>query len=78
MQNASKPAYWEIINNSLWKQQNIIEFIDETLSDLYLSENPDCLKAAENRLTAIEMLVDGLKGELRNIIPLIQNKRDEL
>lgn len=78
MPNTSEPAYWETINNSLWKQQNIIEFIDETLGDLYLSENPDCLKRMENRLTAIEVLIDSLKTELRHILPLVQHKREEL
>ena len=78
MSNISEPAYWEIINKSLWKQQNIIEFIDESIGDLYLDKNHDCLKRVENRLTAIDVLVDSLKAELHQILPLVQHKRDEL
>ncbi|WP_353573269.1 hypothetical protein [Candidatus Albibeggiatoa sp. nov. BB20] len=78
MQNTSEPAYWEIVNNSLWKQQNIIEFINETIGDLYIGENPEDLRRAETCLTAIDALVDSLKGELREILPLVHDKRDAL
>ena len=77
MQNSSNYPYWEIVDNSLWKQQNIIEFIDETIGDLYLGENPDDLKRIEVRLTAINALVDTLKEELCYILPLIQHERDK-
>ncbi|WP_353573059.1 hypothetical protein [Candidatus Albibeggiatoa sp. nov. BB20] len=78
MHNTSEPYYWDIINQSLWKQQNIIGFIDETLGDLYLNENPNDLQRVEIRLTAIAALIDNLKGELHHIIPLVQQKREEL
>ena len=78
MQDISKPAYWEVVNNSLWKQQNIIEFINEMIGDLYIGENPDDLKSAEVRLIAIDTLLDGLKGEMSHIIPLVQRERDAL
>ena len=76
MKNANNPAYWEIINDSLWKQQNIIEFIDETLGNLYLNKNPDNLQILEMRLIAIEALIDSIKDELRHIIPLVEKQRD--
>ncbi|MCV6637688.1 hypothetical protein [Candidatus Albibeggiatoa sp. nov. NOAA] len=77
MQNTPESPYWETINNSLWKQQHIIGFIDETLGDLYLTENSDDLKRLETRLTAIDALIDSLKTELNHIMPLVQQKRDE-
>jgi len=76
MENTNNPAYWEVINNSLWKQQNIIEFIDETLGDLYVNKNPNNLQIVEMRLIAIEALVDSIKDELRHIIPLIEKQRN--
>lgn len=76
MQNTTEPAYWEIVDNSLWKQQNIVEFINEIMGDLYLGENPNDLKRVEMRLTAIDVLVDSLKEELTHIIPLVQCERD--
>lgn len=78
MQDISKPAYWEVVNHSLWKQQNIIEFINEMIGDLYIGEDPDDLKRAEVRLIAIDSLLDGLKGEMNHIIPLVQHERDAL
>ncbi|WP_353573163.1 hypothetical protein [Candidatus Albibeggiatoa sp. nov. BB20] len=78
MQNTPESPYWEIVDNSLWKQQHIIEFIDEIIGDLYLGENPDDLKRVEVRLTAIDALIDSLKGELHHIIPLVQHERETL
>ncbi len=78
MQNTSESPYWDVVNNSLWKQQNIIEFINEIIGDLYIGENPDDLRRAEIRLTSIDALVDSLKRELFTIIPLVQSKRDTL
>lgn len=78
MQEISKPAYWEVVNHSLWKQQNIVEFINEMIGDLYISENPNDLRRVEMRLVAIDALLDGLKEEMRHIIPLVQRERDAL
>ena len=76
MQQAPNTAYWEVINVSLWKQQNIVEFIEETLGDLYLNENPDNLQQVETRLISIEALVDNLKIELHHILPIVQKERE--
>ena len=77
MKNTTELPYWEIVDNSLWKQQSIIEFLYDTIGDLYLGENPDDLKRIETRLTAMDALVDSLKIELQHIIPIIQQQVDD-
>lgn len=77
MNNTTELPYWEIVDNSLWKQQNIIEFLNDTIGDLYLGENPDDLKRVETRLTAMDALIDSLKIELQHIIPIVQQQVDK-
>jgi len=77
MNNTTELPYWEIVDNSLWKQQSIIEFLNDTIGDLYLGENPDDLKRVETRLTAMDALIDSLKIELQHIIPIVQQQVDK-
>jgi len=68
----------EKINDTIWKQQNVIEFINEILGDIYLDNTPESLKKMEIRLTAITILIDNLKSELHTTIRQIQQQQETL
>ena len=68
----------EKINDTIWKQQNVIEFINEILGDIYLDNTPESLKRMEVRLTAITILIDNLKSELHTTIQQIQQQQETL